>query len=112
MSVYTKLSDTMRTSSEGNERDAFLHVEKEFAASGKPRYSWRGLEKPVLYLSNLSTLIILFIVFLQNLELRRGKATDLSNTVYCGFQRLAHMAYSWRTNPYSIHVNSSGEWCD
>jgi hypothetical protein len=82
MSAYTKLGDATRSSSEDNEREAFLESEKGFVTP-KPRSSWRALEKPVLYLSNLLSLLIVFILSLHNLELRRTKCVDPSNTVWC-----------------------------
>jgi len=85
MAGYTKISEAMSSSSEENERDAFLASEADFVLrTRKSRPSWRRLQLPALYVSNLLSLLVVFVLSLQNLQLYRDKKSDPSSTVYCG----------------------------
>ena len=85
MAEYTKLSETMSSStSEENERDAFLASEADFVLrSRKTPRSWRRLQLPALYISNLLSLLVVFILALQNFQMYQEKTSDPSSSVWC-----------------------------
>ncbi|KAK1761845.1 hypothetical protein QBC33DRAFT_462558 [Phialemonium atrogriseum] len=82
MAAYTKLEDAPRALGEESDRDTLLGYETGLAIPRKPRPWWRRVQLPVLYLSNLLLLLIIWTLSLQNLHLSRESGRDPSSTVY------------------------------